>query len=126
MSGCLLIGLTAGKESDARHRSWYRRLEAAYRLLCYLLARGLTCILAVDHHVRLKHHAFERDTGIVKLGEDRLQHALGDLIAAADGVVPGCAIHQDLGLHDRHNTCLLAQGSIAGECLRVLLYGAPA
>ena len=76
----------------------------------------LRALLAGDRHVRLEHDAFERDALAVELLELRLEHRGGDLVAAVDVVV---AVHQHLGLDDRHDLRRLAERGVARERMRV-------
>ena len=53
---------------------------------------------------------------LVQRGEQRFQHRGRDLVGAPDGVT---AVHEHLGLHDRHDARLLAQRGVARERVRV-------
>ena len=59
----------------------------------------------------------------VELVEDDAQRRLGHLAAALERVV---AVHQHLGLDDRHQACFLAQRRVARQRVRVRLDAAPA
>ena len=49
---------------------------------------------------------------VVELVEDRVQRVLGHVVAALDRVV---AVHQHLGLDDRHEPGLLAERGVAAS-----------
>ena len=81
--------------------------EAAERGGRDLRHRGLTrTVLAGDDHVRLEQHPFQRDPLLGQLTEHGAQDRARDFLAALDGVR---AVHQHLGLDDRHEAGLLAE-----------------
>ena len=63
-------------------------------------------ILARKHHVHLQERARSVHAVVVELRVQRLQRAGRRRLARVDVMV---AVHQDLGLHDRHDAALLAQ-----------------
>ena len=71
-----------------------------------------TGAVARQHHVRLEEDALERDPLRLQRGEHGLEHRVGDLVRALDGVRP---VLEDLGLHDRHDARFLAQRGVAGQ-----------
>ena len=113
MGGRVLVRLAAREKRDAGHRSRHAGLE---RLDGLLGDFGNGCppgaLLAGDHHVGLEYHAFERNLLIVKLLEYGLERPFRDNVAAIDVVA---AVHQHLGLHDRHDAFLLAERCITRE-----------
>jgi hypothetical protein len=113
MGGGNLVGLAAGEEGDARNRGRHAAAQAPDRFLCDFLDSGLDRVQgAGHHHVRLEDHALEDDTLAVELVEQRDERGLRDVEAAIDVVV---AVHQHLGLDDRHDPRLLAERGVAGE-----------
>ena len=117
MRGRLLVGLAAGEERDARHRARHAVLQHPDGLLGDLFDAGaLGALLAGDRHVRLEHDAFQRDALAIELLELRLEHRLGDLEAAVDVVI---AVHQHLGLDDRHDLRRLAERGVARQRMGV-------
>ena len=76
---------------------------------------GLACVrvlLAGDHHVGLEQDRLERNAVARELGEHRAQRALGCGEAGLDRVA---AVHQDLGLDDRHQILLDGDGGVARQ-----------
>ena len=69
-------------------------------------------LVAGEHHVRLQQHLLEVDALVAQLGEDRVQRPRGDVERALDRVV---AVHQHLGLDDRHEPGLLARARRSGR-----------
>src|SRR5258708_15313084 len=61
VGGRLLVALSAGEESDARHRAWYAILEDLDRLLGHFLDAGSFAVfLSGSHHARLSSDRFVR------------------------------------------------------------------
>ncbi len=82
-----------------------------------LLDAGLLGIVVTgEHHVRLQDDALELDALGDQLGEDRLEHRLGDLLGTLDRML---AVHQHLGLDDRRDACLLAERRVASKRVRI-------
>ncbi len=78
--------------------------------------RLLRTALARDHHVGLEQGTAEIHALHEQLVERPLQRAGRHVVAALDRVV---GVHQYLGLDDRDDPGFLAQGRVAGECVRV-------
>ena len=112
-----LGGLASGQERDAADGRGDRRLKTGERgagdqgrpLL-------LRTVQARQHHVRLQDHCLQRHTLRVQRIEHGAQYRMGHLAAPLNRVA---AVHQHLGLDDRHEAGLLAQGGVAGQRMRV-------
>ena len=117
MRGGVFVGLAARQERDTGHGGGHAFFQHAQRLLRDFFHRSaLTRLLAGDRHVRLEHHAFERDAVEEQRLEGFLEHPAGDLDAAVDIVA---AVHQHFRLDDRHDAFALAQRGVAGERMRI-------
>ena len=90
------------------------------RTVAVATCSGVACVgalLARDHHVGLEDHAFEMDAVPLELREHLGQHvASRDLLAALDRMR---AIHQYLGLDDRHDVLFLAERRVARQRLGI-------
>ncbi len=118
-----LVRLAAGQEGDAGDRGRHAGLEHLHGFLGHFLDRGaLGGFLARNDHVGLEHGAFQGHARLVELVIDRAQHPFGDAVAGVDVVG---AVHQDLGLDDRHDLLFLAERRIAGERVRIGLDAGP-
>ena len=99
---------TAG--GTQRFSTFTVRSATSCRLACF------GALLAGDHHVGLEDGLLQRHLGVIELLVDLLQHPLGHHLAGVDVVL---AVHQHLGLDDRHQPALHAQRRIARQRLRV-------
>src|SRR5215203_6138138 len=117
VGGRLLVRLAARQEGNARHGRGHAALQHLQRLLRDLLdGSRLARLLARHDHVGLQHRALEGHALVVELLVDLLQHPFGDLGAGGDVVR---AVHEHLGLDDRHDVRLPAQGGVARERVRI-------
>ena len=86
------------------------------RTVCSATSASDACfghVVAREHHVRLQQHALERARAARSSSSNTASCARGgDVARALDRVV---AVHQHLGLDDRHDARLLAQRGVAGE-----------
>ena len=88
MRGRLLVGLAARQEGDARHRR--RHASPSARAASFRQPpRATPCAQFLPSITMLGFSTMpsRRDARIVELGEDRLQHPFGDIVAAVDRVV---------------------------------------
>ena len=117
MLGGFFRPLPAGQERDARHRARDMTPEAAHGGLGHLFGAGALCRLhAGNHHVGLQHDALQANAVRVQLIEHRLQGCARHGFAARNVMR---AVHQHLGLDDRHDARLLAQRGVTRERVRV-------
>ena len=112
-----LIALPAGEEGDTRNRAWHTATQGTQRAFTDFVNRSLRgAFLAGHDHVRLEHHAFKQNILVVQLLEGFLENPGGHFFTDFCGVV---CVHQDLRLHDRHDTGFLAQRGITGQSMGI-------
>ena len=124
MDGRLSGRLSAGQEEDARHGRWHESPQDADRLSGDLGNRCLLrLLLAGNDHARFEQHVLENQPVSMQGSEDFVQDGFGHLGAALESMA---AVHQHLGLDDRHDAFVLADRGVTGQRVRVGLDREPA
>jgi len=117
----LLIAHPPGQEHDPGHlRRHVRPQDPDRRLRDRAIVVLHRVALAGHDHVDLQQRAGQLDPVRIELAIQRVQGPAGGVLARREIVV---AVHQDLGLDDRHDVGLLAQGRVARHRVRVRIDG---
>lgn len=119
--GGLLLRHAAREEGHARHGGRHAAAERGHRGRRDVWERGgVLAGLAAPHHVGLQQRALEQDVMVAQGLVARRNDLLRDSRRELDGVG---AVHEHLGLNDRHEAVVLANGCVPRERVCVLHYG---
>lgn len=115
VQGGVKLRETAGEEHDTSSGGGNARLKHADGGVSDLLRSvTLRAISARANHGRLEQHALEGDVVVSKVLESLRPHPRRDLKGGVDVVI---TVEENLGLDDRNETSVLADGSVTGKAV---------